>query len=161
MLTGSQIEAVWIVNPITGSVFWRNGKEAGAICFDGYRQLTLNYRRYKAHHVVWAWVHGRWPKGEIDHINGIRADNRPANLRECSVQQNRLNGGLRSNNKSGFKWVCWDKRAARWRADVKAARYCRLYDDPMEAHLAARAIAERVHGEFFNDGSRNAFWRAT
>ena len=43
---------------------------------------------YRAHRVIWALVHGEWPEGQIDHINGVRDDNRLENLRVVTNQDN-------------------------------------------------------------------------
>ena len=67
----------------------------------GYRTGALFSRYYKAHRVVWKMVHGVDPSGEIDHINGDRADNRISNLRDVSQSGNQRNAGLRQDNKSG------------------------------------------------------------
>ena len=57
-------------------------KPAGYVCkIDGYRRLCFAYYTFKAAHLVWAWVHGELPEGVVDHINGIRDDDRPVNLR--------------------------------------------------------------------------------
>lgn len=42
-------------------------------------------------HVVWIICKGRWPKGQLDHLNGNKLDNRIENLRECSPRENNLN----------------------------------------------------------------------
>ena len=43
------------------------------------------------HHAVWAVYKGCWPKQQIDHINGIKQDNRIENLREVSGSENMRN----------------------------------------------------------------------
>ena len=43
------------------------------------------------HHAVWAVCKGRWPKQQIDHINGNKQDNRIENLREVSDGENKMN----------------------------------------------------------------------
>lgn len=51
------------------------------------------------------------PKGlTIDHINHNTTDNRKQNLRICTQRENNLNQSeLRSNNKSGYRNISWQK----------------------------------------------------
>lgn len=63
---------------------------------DGYRQvaLRLDGKQYqlKAHRVAWILAHGAIPHGkQIDHINGIRDDNRLCNLRLVTQRENDQN----------------------------------------------------------------------
>jgi hypothetical protein len=83
----------------TGVFTWRSrsaicltaGDVAGRITSNGYRQIKINYRHYLAHRLAWLYVHGEWPKGQIDHINGLRDDNRLSNLRDVDRSSNQLN----------------------------------------------------------------------
>ena len=43
------------------------------------------------HHAIWAVCKGRWPKQQLDHINGNKQDNRIENLREVNASENRMN----------------------------------------------------------------------
>lgn len=67
----------------------------------GYLTGKLFYVDFLAHRVVWALVNGEWPRGTIDHINGIKTDNRPENLRDVPHFENMRNQRLRSNNSTG------------------------------------------------------------
>jgi hypothetical protein len=79
-----------------GKLFWtdkiyhksRAGTEAGAILSDGYRGVKYKGKRYPAHRVIWLWNNGAWPTGDVDHINGDRADNRIKNLRDVTRSEN-------------------------------------------------------------------------
>jgi len=55
---------------------------------------------------------------EVDHINGLKYDNRKKNLRICTRNQNEMNKGLRSNNTSGCTGVVWNKRDNKWEARI-------------------------------------------
>ncbi|MDX3744647.1 HNH endonuclease signature motif containing protein, partial [Pseudomonas sp.] len=70
---------------------------------DGYLRINVAKTSFKAHRLAWVLYYGKWPDGDIDHINCDRADNRIENLRECSRSQNCHNTSLRRNNKSGVK----------------------------------------------------------
>ncbi|MBK8106016.1 MAG: HNH endonuclease [Betaproteobacteria bacterium] len=62
---------------------------------DGYRQVRVNGKQYREHHLVWLLHNGRMPSGELDHINCVRDDNRIENLRECTREQNTQNRRFR------------------------------------------------------------------
>ena len=51
------------------------GQIAGTIDKDGYRIISIDHKKHKAHRLVWLWYYGVWPDHQIDHINGIRRQN--------------------------------------------------------------------------------------
>lgn len=57
----------------------------------GYRTISFEGVVLYVHRVVWALMIGRWPKHEIDHIDGNRGNNRWANLREATILKNSRN----------------------------------------------------------------------
>lgn len=57
---------------------------------------------------------------QIDHINGIKTDNRRGNLRFCTATQNSQNQKRHRDNTSGFKGVHWDKEQRKWRSYIQA-----------------------------------------
>lgn len=60
------------------------------------------------------------PKGiEVDHKNGNGLDNRKRNLRYATHQQNQMNKGPQSNNKSGYPGVHLEKGSGKWIAYIK------------------------------------------
>jgi len=67
------------------------GKRAGSVMGRGYRQVAINACLHKEHRVIFALHHGRWPEQVIDHINHVRNDNRPINLRDVSHAENSRN----------------------------------------------------------------------
>jgi hypothetical protein len=95
------------------------GSKAGSITAYGYSAIRIDATRYLAHRLAWLWVYSTWPKGEIDHANGDRMDNRIANLRDCSPGQNRQNmRAAHSRNKSGLLGVSWSKQKGKWWAQI-------------------------------------------
>jgi hypothetical protein len=57
------------------------GDVAGVINEDGFIEIMIDGEEYLAHRLVWMYVHGKFPDGEINHINGDKTDNRIENLR--------------------------------------------------------------------------------
>lgn len=80
------------------------GKNAGAVK-DGYFNVSIYKTLIKAHRIAWAMVYGEWPKSTLDHINGIRSDNRIENLRLATQQENLKNKRLLQSNKTGFHGI--------------------------------------------------------
>jgi len=68
------------------------GQEAGTKHkSNGYYYIGINKTIYARSRLAWFYVHGVWPKNEIDHRNRIRDDDRIENLREATHQQNNWN----------------------------------------------------------------------
>lgn len=126
----------------------------GGIDAYGYHRLSVNGRQYKAHIIAWLFCYGEWPDGEIDHINGIRDDNRIANLRVCTHQQNQANRPMQSNNTSGAKGVCVMRLSGgrvRYLARVckdKKHRIIGHFDTLEDAAQAYADAAAKIHGAF-------------
>jgi len=121
MLTLSELKKRLTYNPVTG-VFThldrRAGKTVSGIDTKGYGKITINYRRYFLHRLAWFYMTGEWPK-VIDHINGVRNDNRWCNLREASTLMNARNMRRPKNNTSGVVGVFWYARDQKWQAQIR------------------------------------------
>ena len=133
----------------------RVGSVAGTITSWGYRSISVNGENHKAHRLAWLYMTGSWPVAEIDHINGVKDDNRWGNLREASHSENAKNLKLRTNNTSGVKGVYWHKRNKKWLAQcmVNGKQHTLGYfTDLATAEIVIRAFREKYHGEFANHG---------
>lgn len=71
----------------------------------GYKKGAIRYKTYTAHRICMAIVLNEWPNGEVDHINGDRADNRLCNLRVVTKSENQRNAKRRDDNTSGATGV--------------------------------------------------------
>ena len=90
-ITVSDITATLSYCPITG-VFTRNGRPiGGANQKSGYLYICAAGKNRLAHRVAWFISTGAWPPGDIDHVNGVRTDNRLCNLRPVSRSENMQN----------------------------------------------------------------------
>ena len=129
----------------------RAGSVAGGVDREGYRRITIGRKTYNEHRLAWAYVHGYMPKDEIDHINGVRGDNRIENLREADRFLNTQNVLKRSNNKSGYLGVCFYKPTSKWRAQIRANKksyFLGDFDEPEQAHEAYMAAKRNLHPGF-------------
>ena len=114
-------------NPETGVFTWkvrRGSKGAGTTATykntKGYVGICIDRKHMKAHRVAWLMVHGELPNGEIDHINGIKDDNRLCNLRLVSKSINQQNQRkARSDSTSGLLGVSWYSAGNKWKADIR------------------------------------------
>ena len=55
----------------------------------------------------------------VDHIDNNRHNNKLANLRFATLQQNSQNRPISSNNTSGTKGVRWNQNINKWTAQIK------------------------------------------
>ena len=100
------------------------GAVAGHLTGAGYLSIMVQGKSYYAHRIAWALTHGSWPEGDIDHLDGVRSNNRLVNLRDVSNATNIQNQKrAHRDNRSGSKvqGVCWREDRGMFR--VKAVRY--------------------------------------
>ena len=111
--------------------------------------VRIEGRNYYAHRLAWLYVHGEWPDGDIDHINGDGLDNRIANLRVATRSQNCANVGRRAHNTSGVKGIY--QHGMRWRASIRVkgkSKHLGCFGTPADAQAAYMAAAREHFGEF-------------
>jgi HNH endonuclease len=166
MLTHQFIKSFLHYNPETG-IFTRtknsaNGRwKAGDIVSGkhtyGYTVTVINGKTHYLHRLAWVYVYGDIV-GDIDHINGIRDDNRISNLRLADKSKNAMNTKRRRDNSVGYKGV-----SERFSATLGARYTARIYSNgkrevlgtfgtPEEAFASYCEAANKHYGEFANHG---------
>lgn len=156
MLTQEYVQS--ILRYEDGHLWWlkktRNrqvDRPAGTINGNGYRQIYIDSRIYPEHRIIFLYHHGWLPK-YIDHINGIRTDNRIENLRPCTQQQNCFN--TKGYTSSGVKGVTWHKKDKRWQAQLSINgrnTYLGSYKTVEEAAAVVSLARQKHHGDFAKD----------
>lgn len=147
-MTHDELLAAVIYFPETGEFIRRKsagnvlaGASIGHTATKGYRTASVLSQYVKLHRLAWFYVNGTWPTDQIDHINGVKDDNRIANLRVCSTSTNCTNQhGPRTNNKVGFQGVHRITKTGRYRAA------CMLNGN--KHHLGVFATAEEAFAAY-------------
>lgn len=67
------------------------GSLAGYTREDGYTYIRVLGKQYLGHLLAWYYYYMSWPIEQIDHINGIKNDNRIVNLRDVTQSINQQN----------------------------------------------------------------------
>lgn len=158
MISQERLKELLSYDPSTGIFTWKTkpsrsvkvGAVAGCKNGRGYVIIGLEQKRYRAHRLAWLCVHGEFPPEEIDHINGIRGDNRIDNLRAVNSVENSRNQRMSSLNTSGVTGVRWNKADRRWMSKIGTI-HLGSYHSMAEA-VSARKAAEVEHGFHENHG---------
>lgn len=148
-------------NGDTGQFHWRRqsrskgarplDRPAGTVLSNGYIHITIQNCVFLAHRLAWKMYYGTDPPSEIDHVNGIRSDNRIDNLRLASRAEQSANRHRLPNNKSGYKGVMWDKQRSKWKAVIRhhgKQHNLGRFNTAEEAASAYQAAAERFQSSF-------------
>lgn len=163
MLTAERLRELVSYNPETGAFHWivdksskaRAGCRIGSAHTAGYLTVRVDGTAHLLHRLAWLYTHGRWPVDQIDHINGDRADNRLANLRECSNAQNCQNVRAHADG-SGMIGASFDKRRGKWVAGIGVSgrrHFLGYFPTQREAHAAYLFAKARFHSF---SGGKNA-----
>jgi hypothetical protein len=126
MLTQARLKELFDYDPGTGIFTWkaprgsraRIGATAGKAATNGRLQLFVDGSLYQLHRAAWIYMTGPQPEGQIDHINGIRDDNRFSNLRDVTPSENCQNKRTaRADSSSGLIGVS-PRVDGTWRARI-------------------------------------------
>jgi len=107
------IDKGYTANVETGEVFGASGNLITGKNIYGYRVLQFLYNgkhiNIRAHQFIW-YLATAEVVDCIDHINGIKTDNRISNLRNVTKQENGFN--------TKAKGYSWNKATSKWKAQI-------------------------------------------
>jgi len=144
-LTVERVRELLAYDPSTGVFTWRHSRRGqspagrvagGAWGSGGYIGICVDGNRCLAHRLAWFYVHGEWPKHQIDHINGARSDNRIANLRDVPATTNQQNRH-RPQGRVPLLWVRFKPKENRWRGVFRV--------DGRDVYAGSHRTAEEAH----------------
>ena len=163
VLTQQAIKDVLDYDPATGLFTWKTrvakriqiGDKAGSVKRQtGYLVVSILGERHYAHRLAFLYMTGALPHADVDHINGVRCDNRWGNLREVVRSENLRNRKIPSTNKSGVIGVCWSALRKKWVATISICDkniVVGAFTEFTDA-VAARKSAEQQQGYHQNHG---------
>jgi hypothetical protein len=109
------IEKGFTYDPSTGNIYGSSGKLIINKSGRGYIYPTIWFERkihqFFGHTFAWYVTYGKMPDSQIDHINGIKDDNRISNLRDVTNQQNHF-------NKTKSKGYYWREDSKKWQSQI-------------------------------------------
>lgn len=135
---------------------------AGGICSSGYLVVVINKRKFYEHRIIYAMTHGFSPLQNIDHIDGNKLNNNPANLRDVSQAVNTQNvAKARKHCVSGVQGAFLIKKTGKYMSCItenKVRHYLGVFDTAEQANSAYMQAKKVFHA--FGD-QRGVRWSPT
>lgn len=160
-------------DPLTGVFTWKfregkcgafntiyAGREAGGFSDgnkQGYLRIRYKGKLIKSHRVAFAFMMGRFPDRDIDHIDGNIQNNAWSNLREVDRVTNSKNQKMYTTNTSGVVGVNYHKGKGKWVAQIGSGvnrKSLGTFSDKFDA-ICARKLEEFKQGYHENHGRLN------
>lgn len=156
-LTASYVRDHLRYEPKTGHFYWRKrvagrpfGRPAGSTNKSlGYVMINIDGQPRLAHRLVFLYLYGSWPAPYVDHINGVRNDNRLANLRVVNTVQHCWNRSLRKT-KYGFAGI-YQRENGSYRARIRfngRTKMLGTFPTALQAHEAYKQAIKRYSKGF-------------
>lgn len=128
----------------------KEGAQAGTIDKStGYVKVNFDGKVRLAHRLIWALVNGQEPDGQIDHIDGNRANNKIENLRCCDNSTNMQNlKRARVDSATGVLGVSLCKQTGRYVSRIRSgSKYLSLgrFDSVQQASEAYISAKRQIH----------------
>lgn len=154
MLTKELLLDLFTYDREQGTLTWKNhwsnnrklfiGKPVGRTTRQGYLETKIKGVHYRVHQLIWMLEFGEFVT-LIDHINGVRSDNRISNLRSTTHKENSLN---RYIHRAGRLPYCYfEKDSGLWKAQIYLngkPKNLGRFNTELEAHTRSLKELQRV-----------------
>jgi hypothetical protein len=163
-ITQEQLKANFVYDKETG-IFYRKRKKGlvlrGGYGIDRYGFICLNSTSYLCHRMAWLYEFGYIPSDkQIDHINGLKGDNRISNLRLVEQVKN-LQNIIKATkaSKTNVRGV-YEYRKGRFSAQITVNYKCKhlgtfkTLEEATKAYLEAKKMyhsAPILESKYEND----------
>ncbi len=146
-LTQADLKNILSYDKSSGNFTWlvsrsrltKIGDIAGFLHSSGYVHIKIRNMSYKAHRLAFLYMDGYFPEHSVDHKNGLKSDNRWANLRHVTRSCNMQNRSVFKGSKSGFTGVYQGRSKGVWGARISVNKdkiFLGLHADKISAALA-------------------------
>ena len=117
----------------------------------GYARYMLKNRQFVyLHQLIYSFIDPTY-KGIVDHDDLNILNNCRYNLRPATSSENKINGSIRVDNKSGTPGVIWDEYVGKWKAYLNLNGkmiWTKRFPTLEEAIEARRKAALQYHQDF-------------
>jgi hypothetical protein len=153
-ITYQYVRSILSYNQRTGIFKWKINRRtanrwdvAGWKELSGYWSICINNKAYLAHRLAWLYMTGEWPSNDIDHINGIKDDNRWRNLRQVTKSVN-LQNQYSSQKGSAVPYLGVSIHGSKYRARIQLNNKHIIlgsFSTPEEAHQEYLKAKRQYH----------------
>jgi hypothetical protein len=136
-----------LINKKKWEILQKEGIGRAFLCPKGYPKAKWKGKEEFVHRILMGFPQA---PNQVDHINGVKHDNRMCNLRMVTALENQMNRGLRKTNKSGVIGV-HEKSEGVWEASLRVNRkrvHQSLHKTIDDAAAARRKAVLEYCGEY-------------
>jgi len=149
-ITQEKLKELLNYDPNIGIFTWKKTNKIAGSLDQGYVRIRINKKLYRAHALAVLFSYGHFPKTQVDHINGIRNDNRINNLRECSNNENCQNKTkpYKNNLTSNLLGCCFEKSRNKFKSEIMINGkkiFIGRFKTAIEAHQAYINKKREIH----------------
>ena len=146
-----------IITKVKKGSYKKVGDTVGGYHREGYLHFQFNGKMLIVHRIIWLFVYKKLPKQGIDHINGIKDDNKISNLRDVSQGANSRNQAKRKCYMDTPIGVTYMKRSGKFSARVVSkgvSYYLGEFKTVEEADNACKQKRKQLGTFHINHGRR-------
>lgn len=157
MLNREELREIFYYNE--GILYWRvtrtNSIKVGDIAGhvdskSGYYRVSINYKNFTLHRVIWNYFNNTCEGYVVDHIDGDILNNKIENLRLATAANNSHNSVGKKNSLVPYKGVSLRKKRFCARITYEGKKiHLGTYATAEEASEVYQAKAKELHGEYY------------